>query len=172
MGNLKIMITNDSTNYVTDKQALLAKEINERYLLLSSLDRIKSLYFSQALLYGNPSPYKYITEEILQNFFSIFLKHKHGYLATCYQLDFTRLEISQLNKELEIVINSGYMNQIPLTIIRFIHSHENKLNWLVNTFIKETKESEKIVNKEVKIIPFWSFIYQLFFAVLKSKPNK
>ena len=172
MGNLKIMITNDLTNYVTDKQVLLAKEINERYLLLSSLDRIKSLYFSQALLYGNPSPYKYMTEEILQNFFSIFLKHKHGYLATCYQLDFSRIEINQLNKELEIVINSGNMHQVSLTIIKFIHLHENKLNWLVNTFKNERKEDEQIIDKETKIISFRSFLYQLFFAVLKIKPNK
>ena len=64
------------------------------------------------------------------------------------------------------------MYQVSLTIIKLIHLHENKLNWLVNTFKNERKEDEQIIDKETKIISFWSFLYQLFFAVLKIKPNK
>ena len=64
------------------------------------------------------------------------------------------------------------MHQVPLTLIKFIHLHENKLNWLVNTFKNERKEDEQIIDKETKIISFRSFLYQLFFAVLKIKPNK
>ena len=107
----------------------LYAEYIKAYQSYSSLERVRVPYIEVNPLFSS-FKYKKITNDILQNFFSIYLKHKHNKFATCYQLSFTDLEVKELNKKVSSCLYNGNKNMAEIIHI-FVLTNMKQLDNLI-----------------------------------------